>query len=258
MNGSTDALLTIDDLGVRFGGIVAVHGVSFGVHKGELVGLLGPNGAGKTTLLRLISGVVAPTTGQIRFKGESLNRLNAAMRAQRGIALSHQIVRPFRNMTLLENVVLAAGSRITRTPWRALTTLNRSQLRDEAMRCLDLVGIGALADNWPGAQPLGVLKRLEVARALATGPSLLLLDEPLAGLGHGEALRLADLIRQLNAGGVTIVLIEHNLSEVMRICPRIVVLNNGHKMADGPALEVMRDPAVIEAYLGEGAELAEY
>ena len=195
---SADALLAIDGLGVRFGGIVAVHDVAFDVHEGELLGLLGPNGAGKTTLLRLISGVVAPTAGQIRFRGESLNRLNAAMRAQRGIALSHQIVRPFRNMTLLENVVFAAGSRITRTPWRALATLDRRSLRDEAMRCLELVGIGAQADRLPGAQPLGVLKRLEVARALATQPRLLLLDEPLAGLGHGEALRLADLIRQLN------------------------------------------------------------
>lgn len=246
-------LLQTSAVGIRFGGIAAVQDVSFQVADGELVGLLGPNGAGKTTLLRLISGVVPPSNGEIVFRGERINGLKSAARAQRGIALSHQIVRPFRNMTLVENVVLAAGAPITRTPWRALGTIDRSSLRAEAMHYLDMVGIAALADRMPSAQPLGVLKRLEVARALATRPRLLLLDEPLAGLGHAEAIRLADLIVELNRAGTTIVLIEHNLTEVIRICPRIVVLNNGRKMADGAATDVMRDPAVIDAYLGEGA-----
>lgn len=250
---SVNELLHLRDVGVRFGGLVAVDGVSFDVKVGELVGLLGPNGAGKTTLLRLISGVVAPSTGEVHFRHERLNGLNAAARARRGIALSHQIVRPFRNMSVLENVVLAAGSEITRSPWKAMATLDRARLREAAFECLRLVGIADLADKMPSTQPLGVLKRLEVARALATQPQLLLLDEPLAGLGHAEAVRLADLILDLNRSGTTILLIEHNIAEVMRICPRIVVLDNGHKIADGAASAVMNDPAVVEAYLGEGA-----
>ena len=249
-------LLHIRNIGVRFGGVVAVDGVSFTVKGGELIGLLGPNGAGKTTLLRLISGVVAPTTGEIHFRHERLNRLSVAARARRGIVMSHQIVRPFRNMTMLENVMLAAGAEITLSPWRAMATLNRHRLRETALECLRMVGIADLAGRMPSTQPLGVLKRLEVARALATRPRMLLLDEPLAGLGHGEAVRLADLIQDLNRTGVTILLIEHNIAEVTRICPRIVVLDNGHKIADGASYAVMNDPAVVEAYLGEGAARA--
>lgn len=253
---SASQLLHIRDVGVHFGGIVAVDGVSFDVRQGELVGLLGPNGAGKTTLLRLIAGVVRPTIGEIHFRSERLNNLNAAGRARRGIAMSHQVVRPFRNMSLLDNVALAAGGDITRTPWRAMLTLDRKASRQEAMKYLDMVGISALAEKMPDTQPLGVLKRLEVARALATQPQMLLLDEPLAGLGHAEAVQLADLIRELNRSGLSIVLIEHNLGEVMRICPRIVVLDNGQKIADDRADLAMQDLAVIEAYLGEGASHA--
>ena len=246
-------ILSVKDVTVRFGGIIAVNRVSLDVNRGELVGLLGANGAGKTSLLGAISGAAALSEGRISLLGRSLVGLTAAMRAQRGIALSHQIVRPFRNMSLLSNVVLAAGRSFTRSPLLAVLQSDRVHLADKAMSVLSAVGIAHLAQQSPNTQPLGVLKRLEVARALATDPSLLLLDEPLAGLGHHEAMELADLIRKLNERGMTIILIEHNLAEVLRICPRIAVLNNGSKIADGAAQIVIKQADVVESYLGEGA-----
>jgi branched-chain amino acid transport system ATP-binding protein len=247
------ALLKVSGVTVRFGGVVAVDGVSIDVRAGEFVGLLGPNGAGKTTLLRVISGMIPPDEGRIAMAGEDITGLGMARRVRAGIGLSNQIVRPFRTMTLLENVVLAAGGGITRSPLRAVLHRDRRALEVVARGYLATMGIGDLGDRLAGTQPLGVLKRLEVARALATGPAILLLDEPLAGLSHHEAIRLADAIRELNGNGTTIVLIEHNLGEVMRICPRLVVLDNGAKIADGPAASVIRERRVVEAYLGTGA-----
>ena len=247
------ALLDVSGITVRFGGVVAVDDVSIDVRAGEFIGLLGPNGAGKTTLLRPISGMISPDEGRIAMAGEDITALGMARRVRAGIGLSHQIVRPFRDKTLLENVVLAAGTDITRSPLRAVLHRDRRALESVARGHLATMGIGDLADQLAGTQPLGVLKRLEVARALAMRPAILLLDEPLAGVSHHHAIRLADTIRDLNASGTTIVLIEHNLGEVMRICPRLVVLDNGRKIADGPAAAVIRDRRVVEAYLGTGA-----
>jgi branched-chain amino acid transport system ATP-binding protein len=246
-------LLKVSDVTVRFGGVTAVDDVSVEIRAGEFVGLLGPNGAGKTTLLRVISGMIVPNEGRIAMADRDITGLGVAARVRAGIGLSNQIVRPFRTMTLLENVVLAAGTAITRSPLTAVLHRDRAELEAVARRHLTAMGIGDLADRPAGTQPLGVLKRLEVARALATRPNILLLDEPLAGLSHGEAIKLADTIRELNRGGTTVVLIEHNLGEVMRICPRLVVLDNGRKIADGPAVSVIRERSVVEAYLGTGA-----
>jgi branched-chain amino acid transport system ATP-binding protein len=227
--------------------------VSFDVHQGDLLGLIGPNGAGKTTMMRAIIGVVQPTVGSVLLGGESLNGLPIHKRIQKGMSLSQQLVRPLRDMSIQENVALAAASNKTISPLRAL--LNVSTERELAIAQTELarVGIASMAAQRPGIQPLGVLKRLELARALALKPRLLLLDEPLAGLNSQEARALATTIAEINQQGLTIVLIEHNLGEVMRICRRLVVLDNGKKIGDGDPREVMADPAVRAAYLGGDA-----
>jgi branched-chain amino acid transport system ATP-binding protein len=217
------------------------------------LGLIGPNGAGKTTMMRAIIGVVQPTLGSVLLGGESLNGLPIHKRIQRGMSLSQQLVRPLRDISIEENVALAAASDKTISPLRAL--LNVSTERELAIAHTELarVGIVSMASQSPGIQPLGVLKRLELARALSLKPRLLLLDEPLAGLNSQEARALATTIAEINQQGLTIVLIEHNLGEVMRICQRLVVLDNGKKIGDGDPREVMADPAVRAAYLGGDA-----
>jgi len=247
------ALLEAADVVVRFGGVIALDGAGLSLAEGELVGLIGPNGAGKTTFLRVLTGVVRATRGRVSLAGADVTGLTVAARVQRGLALSQQLVRPLRHLSLVDNVALAAGHRVTRRPFAALCRGDRGAERARARELLALVGIAEAADSPPSELPLGLLKRLEVARALALDPKVVLLDEPLAGLNSAEAGRLADLIRDLNAGGLAIVLIEHNLAEVLRICPRLVVLDNGRPLADGPARAVMADPAVRAAYLGREA-----
>ena len=246
----TSTLLKVVDATVRFGGLTAVDQLSFEVNKGELLGLIGPNGAGKTTALRSITGVVQLTEGFIELDGEGIMHLTVEQRIRKGLSFSQQLVKPFREMTLLENVSIAAGSKKTISPLKALFSVNNKAERETAHAMLDLVGIGSLANDKPGIQPLGVLKRLEVARALALQPKLLLLDEPLAGLNSKEANALATTILDLNTKGTTIVLIEHNLGEVIRVCQRLVVLDNGRKIADGKPRAVMNDRQVRAAYLG--------
>jgi len=247
------ALLEIADITARFGGVTAVDAVSFTVSDGQLLGLIGPNGAGKTTAMRVITGIVPPNDGAVRLAGRNLNGLPTQKRARLGLGLSQQLVRPFRDLTILDNVVLAAGYRKTGNPLRALATLDRAPERQRAQELLHRVGIEDRAEAMPSEAPLGVLKRLEVARALALDPKLILLDEPLAGLNSAEASRLADTIVDLNSEGLTVVLIEHNLGEVMRICQHLVVLDNGRKIGDGAPRAVMADPIVRAAYLGAGA-----
>lgn len=244
------ALLRVEGVTVRFGGLTAIDNVSFDVAEGELLGLIGPNGAGKTTMLKAIIGMARPAAGRVTLDGIPLDGLPIHARIRLGLALSQQLVRPFRELTVLENVALAAGSAHTATPWRSLFHVSRTKEMTQAMAILERLGIAEQADQAPSTQPLGVLKRLEMARALALDPQLLLLDEPLAGLNSREARALADTIAQVPQQGTTVVLIEHNLGEVMRICKRLVVLDNGRKIAEGEPRQVMADPVVRAAYLG--------
>ena len=201
-------------------------------------------------MLRAITGVLRPSAGQILLDGRDISRLSTARRARVGLGLSQQIVRPFSAMSVLDNVALAAGHAKTRRPLRALLTYGRAKETMRAWELLSLVGIDAYAEGPARNLPLGVLKRLEVARALALDPRVLLLDEPLAGLNSQEANLLADTIRRLQHSGLTVVLIEHNLSEVLRIADRLLVLDNGRVIGEGEPRAVMSDPDVRAAYVG--------
>jgi branched-chain amino acid transport system ATP-binding protein len=247
-------LLDASSLHVTFGGVNAVQGVSLRVAKGELVGLIGPNGAGKTTLLRILTGVVRPDAGTVRFDGRDITRLPLHRRAALGCVLTHQIVRPFRDMTLLENVMLPAAKHVTLKPWRALFALNVEQARRSSMALLERLGIADAADKLARNVPLGYLKRMQVARALALEPALLMLDEPLAGLNNVEATKLADIVADVNSAGMTVVLVEHNLGQVTRIAQRLVVLHNGKVLAEGVPRDVMARKDVRDAYLGASAD----
>ena len=245
------AILKVSGVTVRFGGIHALDDVSFEVTPGEFVSMIGPNGAGKTTLIRAITGVVQPQSAEIRLSGREISNLPTHKRSRLGLVMTHQIVRPFHSMSVLENVIFAAGHGRIQSVFGAMVSFDLSRERDRAMKLLGLLGIAEMADKSVRGQPLGVIKRMEVARALALEPKLLLLDEPLAGLNHIEAARLADTVADINRRGTTIVMIEHNLGEVLRVSERLVVLDNGRKIADGNPSEVMRNPAVRAAYVGK-------
>jgi branched-chain amino acid transport system ATP-binding protein len=253
----TTRVLEVQDITVRFGGVVAVNGASLTIQQGDLIGFVGPNGAGKTTLMRVITGMVTANEGQVLMAGNNLAGMAVNQRIRSGLALAQQIVQPLRAMTLLENVALACGAEKTRNPFTAMLSYDREAENKRALELLSRVGLGEVADQEPAKLPLGYLKRLEVARAMALNPKLLLLDEPLAGLNQSEANALADLIKNLNSDGLTILLIEHNLREVMRICPQVYVQDQGRPLAFGPTAEIMARPDVVQAYLGGGQTNAE-
>tara|TARA_B100000953_G_scaffold294125_1_gene283487 strand:+ start:418 stop:1179 length:762 start_codon:yes stop_codon:yes gene_type:complete len=246
------SLLDIRAISVRFGGVHALEQVTMNLNPGEILGLIGPNGAGKTTMLRVITGVVKANHGEVQLEGELLNTLPIHVRVRKGLGCAQQLVRPFREMTLAENVALAAGAKHTQYPWQSLFRVERMEALRESRNWLAKVGIEDAADSYPEAVPLGYLKRMEVARALAIRPRMLLLDEPLAGLNQAEATTFADILFELNRQGQAILLIEHNLAEVRRICSRLVVLDNGRKIAEGSPETVLKQSSVQEAYIGQG------
>lgn len=285
--GSGDALLVVDNVTLRFGGVVALNEVAFEIKKGEILGLIGPNGAGKTTCFNVMTGVYTPTSGEIRFDGTKISggkphKINAL-----GIARTFQNIRLFPEMTAMENVMVGADARhktsvlgalfrlyrvkpkenelpdhplarsLAKTFGISRHTLEERAGRKKAMEMLRFVGIADRAHELARNLPYGYQRRLEIARALATEPKLLCLDEPAAGFNPAEKADLMNLIRRIRDKGLTVLLIEHDMKLVMGVTDRLVVLEFGQKIAEGVPEEVARNPKVIAAYLGEPDDAAQ-
>jgi len=240
-------VLTLESVTKRFGGLTAVRAVSLEVRRGDLLGIIGPNGAGKTTLFNVIAGYYRPEEGRIVFEGRDVTGLPAHAISRLGLTRTFQIVKPFGNLSVADNVMIGALTRLPRV----------RDARLEAERVIALCGLGPHAVARARALPIGLRKRLEVARALATRPRLLLLDEVMAGLNPSELSGIIDLVRRVHAEGVTLIVIEHVMAAMMRLAQRIVMLHHGETIAEGTPQEIAHDRRVIDAYLGDEFNLAE-
>jgi branched-chain amino acid transport system ATP-binding protein len=242
-----ETLLTLDRVTKRFGGLTAVRDVSLEVRPGDLVGIIGPNGAGKTTLFNVIAGYYRPDEGRVTFAGTDITGRTAHEVCRLGLTRTFQIMKPFGNLSVLDNVMIGALTRIGGV----------GEARAAAEKVVRTCGLGPHAHARARALPIGLRKRLEVARALATRPRLLLLDEVMSGLNPSELAGMIELVRQLHADGVTLIVIEHIMAAMMRLAQRIVVLHHGERIAEGTPQEVASDRRVVDAYLGEEFVLAE-
>lgn len=250
-------MLRVEGITQVFGGLTALEDVTFGVTKGEIVGVIGPNGAGKTTLFNIITGLYTQTAGRVFLAERDISGFTPERLAPQGLVRTFQNIEMFGQMTVLENVLVGLHTR-SRSGMIACAfklpghVREERRMRDEAHEWLKFCGIADLADTSAGALPFGKCRMVEIARAMATKPKILLMDEPAAGLNSGETCELEELIRKIRGNGVTVVLVEHDMELVMDICDSIVVLNLGRKLAEGTPRQIQENPDVIKAYLGEG------